>query len=321
MSNQLVKIRLSNCRKVKPFWANIDDVNTAFRDLNQFISLYYHNKDHISINRNRHNLIFFHQLPAYRVPGYAVKDHNEKDKNPRYHYRGNRNSIRFRRFRAKRYPRRYVTNTKTNYWAEYDIYPIPIPKVIERDYKLNDPSGINPIKKDQIEKILIENCFGIYYSNSVNYAKMSGWDIRFHIDCLIENDTHEYLMNVSPVDILRMSYQYYKFGTKQLATEKELMRFISNSTFGWLKPILPMTMSYIETNRQIEFGKFIIRCEVDDMEYLKELTLFVNNPYGHLIDELKSFISETGIDTTTKIEITFKSDLIKNESRTKKEES
>ena len=312
MSNSLVKIRLSNCRKVKPFWATLDDINGAFRNLNEFIAKYVCRIDHINI-RTRHHLIFFHQLSPYKVQGFTINDHNAKDKSPRY--KGNRKLRRSRMFRTKRYPKHYATNTKVNYWAEYGIYPIPIPKIINSDYKLTDSSGINSIKKDQIEKILIENCFGIFYSNSLNYAKMNGWNIHLHIDCKMSDESHEYLMNVSPVEVFRVMHRYYKYGIKKLASEKEMMRFISNATYGWLKPILPMTMSYIDMNRDFEFGKFIISCLVDDVQYWKEIPMYVNNQQFHLIDEIKSFISEAEIDTNIEIEIIFKTDVIFNESK------
>lgn len=303
----LAKIRLSNCRKIKPFWADKDDVNNIFHELNKFVARYYHPNDHI-VNLKRHNLIFFHQKPFYYVDGYEIRDHAKNDKRPRY--KGNRNSRMRRRYRMKRYPKRYCTNTKTNYWATKGVYPIPLPKIIDTEYKHKDPSGINPITKDQLEKLIIENCFGIFYTNSVNYAKLDGWNICLHIDRVYDEEKRSYDMDVSPVEFLKTTYQYYKLGIGKIAAEKKIMRHISNVTYGWLKPILPMTMSYLDMARDFEFGKIIISCERDDYQYWTEIPLMVEHQSRQLITDLKTFITESKIDQNTKIEITFKTDVV-----------
>ena len=308
MSSTLVKLRLSNCRSVKPFWVEIDEINDAFRSLNEFIKKYCHEYDKINI-RGHHHLIFFHQLSSYKVDGYAIKDHviiSPHCKRLPKVYR--------RRFKCKK---RYCTNTKVNYWATNGIYPIPLPKIISNQNKLKDSSGINTITRDQLDRLLIDKCFGIYYNNTLNYAKMQGWDIQFNIDCLVEDKTHEFMEDVSPAEVLRIAYSNYKFAIEKLSVEKKIIRRIANSTYGWLRTALPLAYDYsdvILNNRQCTFGKFIIECEYNGYKYWKEIELMVNGQQYHLIDEIKEFITEVGIDQNTRIIITLKTDTIDKEA-------
>lgn len=309
-NRNLIKIRLSNYRSIKPFWANIDDVNSGFRELNEFIKEYIHQNDHLDI-RDRHHLIFFHQLPAYKVDGYSFKTRTIMK--PPY------TGIQKSRFYRKRYNnKRYLVNTKTEYWAKNGIVPIPVLKVIDNSRKLNDPSGINYLRKSQIVKILANTCFGVFYNNTLAYARMNGYNIHLHLDCVMEDDTHEYMMNVSAADMLRTMYTYYQYGISTIATRKKILRHLSNSTFGFLSQHLTAYTSFTDDIiSNYEYGKIIISYDDNEYHYWKEIPLMVKYQQYKVITEIENFIKESNIDfSTTTLNVTFKSDVISKEANT-----
>ena len=291
-----VKIRLSNCRSVKPFWAELDDVNSAWKNVLGFIQFYICKDDHISIKRP-HHIINLHQLPYWKIDGYTIKSVYEKSRYSYKYFYGKRRA-------RKLLKARYLVNTKLDHWAAKNIYPVPIPKVITSAAKLKDSSGINLVNKEWIENLLIDKCFGVYYNNTINYAKhIDGWRIHLHYSADMPDQT-ESVGYLDAAQFLRMIYHHWKLAIKKSNAEKALTRLISNSLFGWMSPYILTTSEFIGEYINRPFGKYIIRCTTSDMEYWKEIPLTVNEKCD-LINHVKTFIVETGITPDTHISITF----------------
>lgn len=308
----LVKIRLSNCRTIKPFWADIDDLNSAWTDISNLIRQFINKNDRISI-RSIHHMIQLHQVSISSLDGFEQRKKIIKDKwtqriKKLYRNKGSR-------YTPKYQSKVYCINTKVDEWATRSIYPIPIPKVITNSNNLKDPSGINSLTRGQIENLLIDNCFGRFYSNTINYAKYkSGWKIYLHYNMKgNSSDDVSYIDHISPEQFLRMLYKHHSIVMKKVQVSNRIYKNILNYIYGSIRPYLS-SYSYSEIPVDMSFGKYIISCDTSNTSYRKEIPLVLNEGCD-LIINIKEFIKDTGISPDIPINVTFESQLISKEEK------
>ena len=302
MTKHLVKVRLSNCRKIKPFWISKDDLKSASNNVSRFMSSF------ISRNRsesfNRHNLIYFAQIPAYRVSGFEHKTYVKDSPNIK----------KIRKFDKHYGKYNYITNTKVDHWASFDIHPVPALKVINQDFKLKDSSGINAINVYEMQKILIRNRYGVFYENTLNYAKnVNELDINLSTNIILENGDHKSNTSVSPMQFLETVFSAYCAAKNHKYLLSKVVKLMRNSIYGELLDIISyhqVPSEYINMMKNPEFGKFIITGKSSDTT--RVVMLYMNNQ-NPMFDELEKFATDYNLTTNDTINVTFESNFINKE--------
>lgn len=212
------KIRLQSCREVKPFWSDYGTIREAYYDATEFC------KKYISA---RHNMTMNNPIPQFmRAPIQMFEYPRPRKSNDEYIALGMRN--------------------------------VPTCKTIKHSGYMKDPSGINPIKNDELLQILVNKCFSRYYENSRIY-------LDSEYDCKVsffyeDGDIHYGHGSVE----LTTSEFLWKFYQKYLIAEKSYGTFISNSYSNYdlmdsRFEVASFVVEYINVDYEIiQFQRFTI---------------------------------------------------------------
>ena len=233
----IVKVRLDGYRKIKPFWVDSYDANDSIRKITKFYTQFF-----TPYESTRIPIIRTVQTCSWKIDGYEHKKHYTKPKiklsKPR------------RRYYRKLYTKNFIVNTKTNEWAEKGIYTVPKLKTICNAQSLKDPSGINKMPKDTFEKIYLKYILGTYFTNSVNYLKVTdNCKVNFYYASNFNNPEP-----VTPTDFIEIVYDHYLDGLKSDEIFKMCRRIMMNSIFGSVIKYLSRPDSYFMDDMFNGFG-------------------------------------------------------------------
>ena len=212
-----VKVRFTGHTRSKPFWVDHQMLLNTYQEVREFI------KRNIDSNITRHHNIrryissseiYTYQKRFYDIDGWCNK------KLPKKERRINSFWCRKRKYRS--------FNCKGSEWAKKGIYIVPGIKTLKYDYQLKDKSGINPITKEELYNRILENIFGTFFENSINYAK-SEQRLKINLHAELKDGPMMYMHSKHFLRIIRM---YEKYALNHISTMQGIYRNISNSIYG-----------------------------------------------------------------------------------------
>ena len=288
-----IKVRFTGHERSKPFWVEEGILLKTYREVRTFI------KENIDKDVERElyirgrlytSQIFVMQRKWYDLDGWKVESKWIRKKYrtmPRY-------------FHTKRVS---AYNHKGSEWAKKKIFRVPGIKVVQHDYDLTDKSGINLISQDELYKRILENVYGTFFENSINYAYHEQ-NLKINLHANLPDGP---MMYMHAKHFLRIVDMYNKDAIHHSEVYRKMSRMMMNSTFGWLANAIAPTYNFISDYMEFKKAKYKFQFidEFGDIqeEYAAELTL---SSKVTLTDLIKQCLEESSLSKEhLTIDITF----------------